>query len=243
MKLYSVGCSFTEGQGLENYQIENYTKLLSEKHKINCHNFGNCGASNDYIFRKVFDILNEEFNKEDVLIIQWTNYIRMELPRTYDSREWYFTIPNTLHPSSDKVLKDVSFNGITSKYVMNQNIEYKKTDEMRKKLLELHDNDFKKFIGYFLNTKYQINKTKNYIKALYAYLELNGYKHLHFFGWDNCIIPDNEILNYPNFLKETFGGYTNTIGNDHPNKEGHEIWANLLSNKLEEFKYIEKNLI
>jgi hypothetical protein len=74
-------------------------------------------------------------------------------------------------------------------------------------------------------------------------LELNGYKHLHFYGWDNCIIPDNEILNYPNFLKETFGGYTNTTGNDHPNKEGHENWANLLSNKLEVFKYIEKKLI
>jgi hypothetical protein len=42
MKLYSVGCSFTEGQGLENFQIENYTKLLSEKHKVDCHNFGNC---------------------------------------------------------------------------------------------------------------------------------------------------------------------------------------------------------
>ena len=50
-------------------------------------------------------------------------------------------------------------------------------------------------------------------------------------------------LNYPNFLKETFGGYTNTTGNDHPNKEGHENWANLLSNKLEVFKYIEKKLI
>ena len=45
------------------------------------------------------------------------------------------------------------------------------------------------------------------------------------------------------FLKETFGGYTNTPGNDHPNKEGHEIWANLLSNKLEELNYIKTKLI
>jgi hypothetical protein len=238
MKLYSVGCSFTEGQDLENFQIENYTKLLSEKHKVDCHNFGNCGASNDYIFRKAFYILNEGFNKEDVLIIQWTHYTRMELPTTYDNREWYFTIPNALIPVSDKVLKDVNFYGIFSKHVVNKNSDYNKTDETTKKLLELHNNDLQRFIGYFLNTKYQINKTKNYIKSLYAYLELNGYKHLHFFGWDSCIISDNEILNYPNFLKETFGGYTKTIKNDHPNKEGHEIWANVLSNKLQTLNYI-----
>jgi hypothetical protein len=238
MKLYSVGCSFTEGQGLENWQIENYTKLLSEKHKVDCYNFGKSGASNDYVFRKIFYILNEGFNKEDVLIIQWTNYIRIELPTTYDSREWYFTIPNSLHPASDKILKDVNFNGIFSKYVMNENIDYNKTDEAIKKLLELHIDDLQRFIGYFLNKKYQIDKTKNYIKSLYAYLELNGYKHLHFFGWDNCIISDNEILNYTNFLKETFGGYTKTPGNEHPNKEKHEMWANFLSNKLQTLNYI-----
>lgn len=238
MKLYSVGCSFTEGQGLENCQIENYTKLLSEKHKVDCYNFGNCGASNDYVFRKVFYILNEGFKKEDVLIIQWTNYIRTELPTTYDDRKWYFTIPNSLYPSSDKILKDVNFNGNFIKCVMNQNADYNKTDEATKKLLELHDNDFQRFIGYFLDTEYQINKTKNYIKSLYAYLELNGYKHLHFFGWDNCIVSDNEIINYPNFLKETFGGYTKTTGSNHPNKEGHEMWANFLSNKLQTLNYI-----
>lgn len=243
MKLYSVGCSFTEGQGLENYQIENYTKLLSEKHKVDSYNFGNSGASNDYIFRKVFEILNGDFNKEDILIIQWTNYIRIELYRVYDNRNWYFTLPNSLQPTSDKILMDLNFNGIIKKCVMNENITYKKTDETIINLMKLHNNDFERFIGYFLNTQYQINKTKNYIKALYSYLELNGYKHLHFYGWDNCIIRDNEILNYKNFLDETFGGYTKTIGNDHPNKEGHEIWANFLSNKLEELKYIETHLI
>ena len=238
MKLYSVGCSFTEGQGLENSKIENYTKLLSEKHKVDCYNFGKSGVSNDYVFRKVFYILNEEFNKEDVLIIQWTNYIRTELITTYDSKDWYFTIPNLLLPSADLILKDVNFSGIISKHPMNENIDYNRTDEAIAKLLELHDNDLQRFIGYFLNIKYQINKTKNYIKSLYAYLELNGYKHLHFFGWDNCIISDNEILNYPNFLKETFGGYTKTPGNEHPNKEKHEMWANFLSNKLQTLNYI-----
>ncbi|MFN9897468.1 MAG: hypothetical protein ACK55Z_01470, partial [bacterium] len=64
------------------------------------------------------------------------------------------------------------------------------------------------------------------------------YKHLHFFGWDNCMISDNEISNYPNFLKETFGGYTKTTENEHPNKEGHEMWANFLSNKLQTLNYI-----
>ena len=238
MKLYSVGCSFTEGQGLENSKIENYTKLLSEKHKVDCYNFGNCGASNDYIFRKVFYILNEGFNKEDVLIIQWTNFIRTEVIRTYDSKNWYFTIPNALQASADKILKNLNLYGSSYKYVINENIDYNKTDEVIKKLAELHHSDFQRFTEYFLDTKYQIDKTKNYIKSIYAYLQLNGYKHLHFFGWDGCMVSDNEIINYPNFLKETFGGYTKTPENVHPNKEGHEVWANLLSNKLVELKFI-----
>jgi hypothetical protein len=238
MKIYSVGCSFTEGQGLENSKIENYTALLSEKHKIDCYNFGNCGASNDYVFRKVFYILNEGINKDDVLIVQWTNYIRTEVISTHDNRNWYFTIPNALHPAADKIFRDVSFGERFAREVTNENMNYDKTDELTKKLLELHDDDFKRFIWYFLDKKYQINKTKNYIKSLYAYLELNGYKHLHFFGWDNCIISDNEIANYPKFLKETFGGYTKTIGNHHPNKMGHEMWSNFLSNKLQTLNYI-----
>ena len=105
-------------------------------------------------------------------------------------------------------------------------------DSTSKHLSELHAEDFKKFIGYFLDENYQINKTKNYIKSLYSYLELNGYKHLHFFGWDNCIISDSEILNYKKFLNKSFGGYTDTMGNEHPNKTGHSKWSSFLLTKI-----------
>ena len=89
-----------------------------------------------------------------------------------------------------------------------------------------------------INKTNEINKTKNYIKSLYSYLELNGYKHLHFFGWDNCIISDSEILNYKKFLNKSFGGYTDTMGNEHPNKTGHSKWSSFLLTKIEELNYI-----
>jgi hypothetical protein len=243
MSIYSIGCSFTEGQGLENFQTENYTYLLSKKTKMNSYNFGNSGSSNDYVFRKVFEILNNGFTKDDILIVQWTSYIRLELPRVYDNRKFFFTLPNTLQPVSDKIIKPINEGGVYINQVVNENTDYKKTDATTKKLSELHENDFRKFIGYFLNENYQMNKTKNYIKSLYSYLELNGYKHLHFFGWDNCVIADNEILNYDKFLNKTFGGYTNTLGNSHPNKLGHSEWSSFLFKKLEELNYIKTKII
>jgi hypothetical protein len=243
MNIYSIGCSFTEGQGLENFQIENYTRLLSDKTKIYSYNLGSSGASNDYVFKKVFEILNNGVTKDDILIIQWTHYIRLELPRKYDNNDFFFYLPNTTVPVPDKIIKPINERGIYVNKVVNSNFNYKNMDSTIKHLSELHASDFRKFIGYFLNENYQINKTKNYIKSLYAYLELNGYKHLHFFGWDNCTIADNEILNYEKFLNTTFGGYTNTIGNEHPNKLGHYEWSSFLLTKLEELKYIKPQII
>ena len=55
-----------------------------------------------------------------------------------------------------------------------------------------------------------------------------------------------EIFSYANnkFLKESFGAFTNTIGNEHPDYKGHIDWANHLYEKLIEFNYIEtKKLI
>jgi hypothetical protein len=89
----------------------------------------------------------------------------------------------------------------------------------------------------FLDEDYQLNTTINYINALYTYLEYFGYKHLHLFGWDKCII-ESVFDNKPNFIKESFGGYTKTTNNHHPDKKGHDDWAKFLNEKIVEFKFI-----
>lgn len=236
MKLFTIGCSFTEGQGLKRQAIECYSNTLSEKLNIPHFNFGATGMSNDYIFRKIFELLNSNtITKNDIIIIQWTNYLRKELPVIHNDRDWYHTIPNSTHAYEDKVIKE-SDGSVQNKYC-NQNLseDQKKIESKNKKTLE-------NYILQFLNEDYQLNTTKNYINSLYTYLKYYGYKHMHFFGWNECVI-DSIIDNKSKFLIETFGQYSKTKttkdNTNHPDKAGHTKWANFLYEKIIEFKYTD----
>jgi hypothetical protein len=231
MKLFTVGCSFTEGQDLQNHTKECYTHELSKKLNLEYYNFGLCGASNDYIFRKVFELVESDIiTKEDILIMQWTHYNRKELPIIYEDKKWYHYPPNGHVPMWDKKM--------LNKILGVQN-EYYGID-LQEKMYELRDKNMKLLDSYtfnFLHDEYQKNTTKNYINSLYTYLEHFGYKHLHFFGWNQCIL-DGIIENKSFFLKESFGEFTNTIKSNHPNKEGHLNWSEHLYQKIKEINYI-----
>ena len=45
------------------------------------------------------------------------------------------------------------------------------------------------------------------------------------------------------YLKESFGDYTNTTNNEHPNTEAHKIWADYLYEKIIELNYYTKTII
>ena len=77
MNIFSVGCSFTEGQGIGGRE-HSYSKHLSKKLDAYHFNFGEAGHSNKYIFRKSIELL-KKWNKNDLLIIQWTNPFRDEI--------------------------------------------------------------------------------------------------------------------------------------------------------------------
>jgi hypothetical protein len=229
MKLFTIGCSFTEGQELENHRIECYTHALAEKLNLEYFNFGAIGASNDYIFRKVFELINSNtLQTDDIIIIQWTHYSRKELPIMNNNRDWYHYVPNSFHAYQDKTIIRQGKNLVVHNKYMNDDSHSDriKIEDKNKKILE-------EYVVSFLQEDYQKNTTINYINALYTYLEYFGYNHLHFFGWDNCII--NSVYdNGAKFIKKSFGGYTDTILNKHPNKEGHDKWAHILFEKLNE---------
>ena len=54
MKLYSVGCSFTEGSGVG--RANAYTRHLADLLNCEYDNFGESGHSNLYIFRKAIEL-------------------------------------------------------------------------------------------------------------------------------------------------------------------------------------------
>jgi hypothetical protein len=231
MKLFTIGCSFTEGQGLKNHITESYSHQLSEKLNLEYYNFGLCGASNDYIFRKIFELIEEDtITKDDIIVIQWTHYNRKELPIIHNNRKWYHNVPNSYWPNRDKKIY-INFERVQYEYLKDD--VHADMHELKKKNVKLLDT----YNFNFLHDEYQITTTKNYIKGLYTYLQHFKYKHLHFFGWEKCVI--NEICeNKSVFLQQNFGEFTNTNGKEHPNKEGHLKWAQHLYQKIKELNYI-----
>jgi hypothetical protein len=228
MKLFTFGCSFTEGQGLKKPEEKEYTKILAEKIEIEYFNFGAAGMSNDYVYRKTFEIIEKYINKEDVIIIQWTHYNRKEIKFKYKSRNYYHILPYGYIPFRDKQLIEKHQNVQTeSMNVENIDLEFDRIEKLNKNFIDEYNSKM-------LHDDYQSETTLNYIKGLYSYLELNGYKHLHFFGWDECILP----IDYNKILKTSFGGYTNTIKPNHPNKNQHIIWADYLYEELKKLNYI-----
>lgn len=226
MKLFTIGCSFSEGAGLDS-DTDRYSYILGNKLlNVTNYNLAMAGTSNDYIFRKVFEIIENDFKKDDIFIIQWTHFIRVELMQKYNDINLYYNPPAKFESNFDKKM----INGSVD--FESKNIEKSIVNNIDGKNLK----HIKDYVANFLNEDYQYTKTKNYIKSLYSYLELNGYKHLHFFGWDSCIIDG--ISDNSKFIKESFGGYTDTIGMEHPDKTAHFIWANLLYDKCKELKYI-----
>lgn len=245
MRLFTIGCSFTEGQELEKQDKESYTKKLSDKLSIQYFNFGACGFSNDYIFRKIFELIySNTITKEDIIVIQWTHFSRKELPVVHNGKKWYHSLPKAYHAYSDKIIKTDKKYLAAEKYInFVQNEHPNPVLNPDSKQIELDNKEIlQNYIIKFLHDDYQKNTTKNYINGLYYYLEYFGYKHIHFFGWNDCIV-DDVMENKEKFIKETFREFTNTPNPGHPNKEGHSDWANHLYDKILELNYYKNKLI
>jgi hypothetical protein len=225
MKLYSVGCSFTEGSGVG--RANAYTKHLADLLNCEYDNFGESGHSNLYIFRKAIELI-KNWNKEDLLIVQWTAPIRQELV----SSEGYMFYP----PQSGFV---------SLSYLYGQNVEYE-LKQLGLDNKEVEKQIYKKYLSLltehnenFVNEKYQFEISFGYQISLFNLLENLGYKHIHFYGWeDNCKIEN--VYNFVNekFLTDSFQKYTNTTINEHPNLQGHIEWAKYLFDNLKNFMYI-----
>jgi hypothetical protein len=228
MKLFTFGCSFTEGQGLKKPEEKEYTKILAEKIEIEYFNFGAAGMSNDYVYRKTFETIEKYIKKEDIIIVQWTHYNRKEIKFKYKNRNYYHILPYGYVPFRDKQLIEKHQN------VQTESMDVENIDLEFDKIKKLNKNFIDEYNSKMLHNDYQSECTLNYIKGLYSYLELNGYKHLHFFGWDECILP----IDYNKILKTSFAGYTNTIKPNHPNQNQHIIWADYLYEELKKLNYI-----
>jgi hypothetical protein len=225
MKLYSVGCSFTEGSGVG--RANAYTKHLADLLNCEYDNFGESGHSNLYIFRKAIELI-KNWNKEDLLIVQWTSPIRQEL---VSSDGYMFYPPNN---------KFVSLS-----YLYGQNVKHElkvlglNNEEVEKEIHKKYLPILTEHSENFINEKYQYEISFGYQIALFNLLENLGYKHIHFFGWEEGCKIEN-VYNFVNekFLNDSFQKYTNTNINEHPNLQAHIEWSKYLFDNFKNFKYI-----
>lgn len=236
MRIWSTGCSWTYGTGLKDPSNQTYDSHIM-RYVCNVGNnyiykYSDAGHSNQYIFRTAIEIAEKMNKEEDVLLVQWSSPFRQELVSKSGSA---FYAPFEF--VSLKFLYGLNQEKYNSLGPKNVNI-----DDFRKMEEDKYLDTIKKYSKLFMNETYMELMSYNMQICLYHLLKSIGVKSLQFYGWDACkieskniweIIPENEY-----FLKETFGGYTNTVGIHHPNKEAHEMWANFLLKKLQEFKYI-----
>ena len=225
MKLVTVGCSFTAGLGVD--REKNYTSVLSTLLNFEYDNWGAAGHSNQYIFRKTIQLL-ENFNEDDILIVQWTNPNRDEII----TNEGYLFFP----PFSDWCSLEFLYGrnpqpGLEKVGIFNKD-EFEK--DIIKKKKTLVDN----YSTNFYNNDYQKELSFCFQYSLYGLLKSKNIKFLMFFGWDFETKKEILALTDNNFLNENFGKFTNTPGMEHPNEEGHKNWAEYLYKKIKEFNYI-----
>lgn len=108
-RLFAFGCSVTHGCELVNSAQDprnipgSYPALLADRLGIEYKNLAVCGASNEYIFHKIFEHLNDITSK-DILLVCWTSYVRECWVN--DNQHWFFI------PSWGACLNNLEHNGV-----------------------------------------------------------------------------------------------------------------------------------
>lgn len=235
--VFSVGCSFTAGTGVA--RENNYTSELANLLKFNPQNHAASGHSNQYIFRKVIQLL-KDWNNDDVLIIQWTSPTRDEII----TKEGYlFTSPFHEWTSLEFLYGPDPYPSLSKMGVDK--------DELEKNIISKYQNKVIDYSIDFFRKDYQLNLTFCFQFALFGLLEKLGVKYIMFDGWEfengwefnkEKYTDKDLIRKYTNekYLNTSFAVYTNTPGNEHPNTEGHKMWADYLYKKIIELNYYPK---
>lgn len=236
MKVWSTGCSWTSGVGLQDCATESYDVLVMENIFPNHYNYWNfrfsdAGHSNQYIFRMAIEIAEKMNKEEDVLLVQWTSPFRQEIV-TDEGYAFY-------SPYDFVCLKFLYGNRL-------ENLKENK-DEIDLKAVKKYKKAVESFTENFTNKDYMELMSFNMQVSLYHFLKSLGIKSIQFYGWEGCRIESKNIYNFipenENFLKESFQSVINDngmylVGNDHPNKEGHKVFSEFLIKKMKQLNYI-----
>lgn len=127
-KLFTFGCSFTEGFGEEfsdtykEYKKfkgdfpKSWSELLSEKLGLELHNYGEGASGNQQIFTTFCKKCND-FRKGDIIILEWTFIERYRIAK--DDKSWIKLGPGKIPPEhiSQKLNDEICVNRTLKPYI------------------------------------------------------------------------------------------------------------------------------
>lgn len=209
--ILAFGCSVTHGAELVSPHQDpantkfSYPNLIANALGVECHNYAECGISNEGIFHKTINVLDVTSSSDiTAVIVGWTSTVREYW--ICDDREWFF-IPSwcaTKQVDKEfKYFKDYSHTDINLHPRLCADEEYYLTE------LEQMYNFISKY-------KFDIEayncKKLNYIASIRDYCRLYDIKLI-----ETCCLGDEPGIR---FKLDEFGTWRQGLG--HPTKQDHE---------------------
>jgi len=220
--LYSNGCSYTEGYGLDNPEKERYSKFLANKFTAEDINQSAGGGSNQRIFRTTYNWIsqNQDKLKDTLFVIQLSYPVRNEI---WVNRTWRDEYGNTSHWFGAQFGHD----GYTAWEHHERDTSVDK-DEIN--------------FSYVPDNKTCSEITWRYVISLQSFFKSNNIKYIFFegdihkHGFLDKTCKITELVDFDCFYDE---GFLQSAGNrrtpcNHPNEEVQIEWAEKL------YKFIKK---
>lgn len=235
MKIFSIGCSFTFGNELENPKQSAWPYLLAEKLNSSVTNDAICGGTNQ---RTVYRTIKNSIDSYDLFIIAWTTYTRFTFYKSDNNYEINFTpqLINKIY-QNEKYFKD--WGSILYKVWFNELFAFKIwLQQIINLQLFLRDKSYLMINTFPNNLELWLSSRTNFIqntKQLINFDQMNDeqifeeYKEIQYYI--NCI-DTNKFYSWNNFsitqLKNIFpcgpGG--------HILEQGHQHLADIIYNHL-----------
>ncbi len=220
--LYTNGCSYTEGCGLDNPEKERYSKFLADKFNAEDINQSEGGCSNQRISRTTFDWISENQDKlKDTLFVLQLSYpVRNEI---WCKRTWEDDFGNISNWHGAQFGHD----GYTA-WEANERDTSVDKDEIN--------------FNYVPDNKSASEITWRYVIFLQSFFKLNNIRYIFFEGDINkhgFVDKTSKLFDLVDEATFYHEGFKNSAKNKltechHPNVEVQVEWADKLYNFIKE---------
>jgi hypothetical protein len=227
--LLSNGCSWVNGAGLSNREIQRWSYHLSKKLNMEDINISSEGASNDKILRTTIEWLKENKDKfSDVLVvIGWTQMTRTEFFNDVIGKWESQNFVSFGDSETDK--ESESFYEEQSKHMVRQASDYTPNDLW-----------WKVYLKYYFSMEQRYNSFFNSVLYSQSIFKSFGIDYIYFasFGKRLQKILSHDLIDEKHILQDNMVLIDVIDDSGHPDIESHKNWADYLYEEIKKRKYV-----